>query len=70
MMHVGILHNPLSGRNTRNPNFFQEIRSRYQNVLWAKVHTPDDILRALKEFAQGQVDCVAVNGGDGTIQAP
>ena len=68
-MHVGILHNPLSGRNKRNLNFFQNIRSRYQDVLWAEVHTPADILAALQEFAKGQVDCVVVNGGDGTIQA-
>ena len=35
----------------------------------AEVQTPADILEALKKFSQFQVDCVAVNGGDGTIQA-
>lgn len=68
-MRVGILHNPLSGRNRRNPNLFQEILSRYPEVTCAEVNTPADILQALKIFAQGQVDCVVVNGGDGTIQA-
>jgi hypothetical protein len=68
-MRVGILHNPLSGRNRRNPGFFQEILSQYQDVPCAEVNTPTDILGALKTFAQCQVDCVVINGGDGTIQA-
>ena len=68
-MRVGILYNPLSGRNKRNPKFFQEILSRYQDVPFAVVQTPAEILEALKKFAQEQVDCVAVIGGDGTIQA-
>ena len=68
-MRVGILHNPLSGRNRRNPVIFQDIRSNNQNLPWAEVNTPAEILEALKAFAQDQVDCVVVNGGDGTIQA-
>ena len=68
-MRVGILHNPLSGRNKRKPDFFQEILARFPDVPCTDVHTPLDILEALKTFAQVQVDCVVVNGGDGTIQA-
>ena len=68
-MHVGILHNPLSGRNRRKPNLFQEILSRYPEVQCAEVHTPANILEALKTFAQGQVNCLVLNAGDGTIQA-
>jgi hypothetical protein len=68
-MHVGILHNPLSGRNRWKPDLFQEILSRYPEVQCAEVHTPANILEALKTFAKGQVNCLVVNGGDGTIQA-
>ena len=68
-MRVGILHNPLSGRNRRNPDYFQNIRSQNHDLPWAAVYTPGEILEALKNFAQEQVDCVVVNGGDGTIQA-
>ncbi len=68
-MRVGILHNPLSGRNRRNPDFFQDVRSKNHDLPWAEVKTPVEILEALKTFAQDQVDCVVVNGGDGTIQA-
>ena len=68
-MRVGILHNPLSGRNKRKPNLFQEVLSQHPEVSKAETRTPKDILEALKTFAQDQVDCVVVNGGDGTIQA-
>jgi hypothetical protein len=68
-MRVGILHNPLSGRNKRNTNIFQDILVQHQDVLHAEVHSPEEILQALKAFSQSQVDCVAIIGGDGTIQA-
>ncbi len=68
-MRVGILHNPLSGRNRRNPVLFQDVRSQKHDVPWLEVNTPAEILEALKTFAQNKVDCVVVNGGDGTIQA-
>ena len=68
-MRVGILHNPLSGRNKRKPNLFQDVLAQHPEVAKAEIHTPTDILEALKEFAQEQVDCVVVIGGDGTIQA-
>lgn len=68
-MRVGILHNPLSGRNKRKPNLFQEVLFQHPEVAKAEIQTPADILDALKMFAQDQVTCVVVNGGDGTIQA-
>ena len=68
-MRVGILHNPLSGRNKRNPDLFQGVLSRHRDVLISEVHTPVDVLKSMERFAREQVDCVAINGGDGTIQA-
>ncbi len=68
-MRVGILHNPLSGRNKRKPNLFQDVFLQHPEVAKAEIHTPTDILEALQAFAQEQVDCVVVIGGDGTIQA-
>ncbi len=68
-MRVGILHNPLSGRNKRKPNLFQNVFTQHPDVAKAEIHTPIDILDALKVFAKKQVDCVVVIGGDGTIQA-
>ena len=68
-MRVGLLHNPLSGRNRRNPALIRDILVGYPEVLCAEVNTPADILEALKGFAQRDIDCVAITGGDGTIQA-
>ena len=68
-MRVGILHNPLSGRNRRHLDLFQQIFGRNPDLPVAEVRTPVHILQALKRFAERQVDCVVVNGGDGTIQA-
>lgn len=68
-MRVGILHNPLSGRNKRKPNLFQDVLSQHPEVSKAEIRSPSDILQALQVFAKEQVDCVVVNGGDGTIQA-
>ena len=68
-MHVGILHNSLSGRNRRKPDLFRDILAEFPDVPCKEVQTPEDILAALRTFARSQVDCVVVNGGDGTIQA-
>jgi len=68
-MRVGILHNPLSGRNRRNPGVFQETLSQNPDVPWAEVQTPVDTLEALRSFVQDDVECVVINGGDGTIQS-
>jgi len=69
MMRVGILHNSLSGRNRRKPDLFQKIYTAHPEVPWAEVNSPAEILEALKTFAHREVNCVVVNGGDGTIQA-
>ncbi len=68
-MRVGMLNNPLSGRNKRNPTLIPSMLARYPEVVCAEVKTPADILQALKDFAQREVNCVGIAGGDGTIQA-
>ncbi len=68
-MRVGILHNPLSGRNRRHPALIGDLLVRYPEVPCAEVTTPAEIHKALLDFAQRDMDCVAITGGDGTIQA-
>ncbi len=68
-MRVGILHNPLSGRNRRNPNLIPSVRVQFPEVFCAEVKTPDDIRQALETFAEQEVQCVVIVGGDGTVQA-
>lgn len=68
-MRIGVLHNPLSGRNKRHPLLFQEAYARHPEVHRAEVITPADIMKALESFGRKQVKLVLVIGGDGTIQA-
>jgi hypothetical protein len=68
-MAIGVLHNPLSGRNKRHPLLFQAVYARHSEMQCAAVSTPADILKALGVFARNHVNMVVVNGGDGTIQA-
>ena len=68
-MSIGVLHNPLSGRNKRQPLLFQAVYARHPEVQLAEVTTPADIMRAMEKFSHNQVNLVVVNGGDGTIQA-
>lgn len=68
-MPVGVLHNPLSGRNRRRPLLFQAVIARDPDTHFAEVTTPAEILKALVVFSRNQVNLVVVNGGDGTVQA-
>ncbi|UCD82237.1 MAG: hypothetical protein JSW26_12675 [Desulfobacterales bacterium] len=67
--HIGVVINPLSGGNL---NGLGDVRSLIQNhpqVVHCDVQTPGDVLAALRDFARQDVDLLAVNGGDGTVQA-
>ena len=68
-MHIGVLYNPLSGRNKRQPLLFQGVYARYPAVQYAEVTTPVDVMKALEAFAHNHVNLVVVIGGDGTVHA-
>ncbi len=68
-MRVGILHNPLSGRNQRNPEVISAVREVADTTSFSEVITPEDIHKALMDFSRHQVSTLLINGGDGTIQA-
>ena len=68
-MHIGVLYNPLSGRNKRQPLLFQGVYARYPAVQYVEVTTPADVMKALEAFASNHVNLVVVIGGDGTIHA-
>lgn len=66
-LRVGVLHNTKSGKNRRAR---QAARLPERGAaLRREVYTPQDITRALDEFAQAGVGLVVVDGGDGTVQA-
>lgn len=67
--HVGVLVNPLSGRNCRgSATLFQTI-SEHPSVLLHKVQTPLDVYEALVKFSHRKVNLLVISGGDGTVQA-
>jgi len=66
---IGVIINPLSGGNRNGLGDIRRLISDHPQVVHCDVQTPDDVLEALKDFARQEVDLLAVNGGDGTVQA-
>ncbi len=66
---IGVIVNPLSGGNRSGLGAIRNAIADYPAVLSRDVETPEDISAALAEFARKRVNLLAVNGGDGTVQA-
>ncbi len=66
-LRVGVLHNIKSGKNRRARQGI--LAPEGGGVLQRDVYTPRDIAQALDGFALAGVGLVAINGGDGTVQA-
>jgi len=66
---VGVIINPLSGGNLNGLDDIRRIIDDHPQVVHCDVQTPQDVLAALRDFARQQVELLAVNGGDGTVQA-
>jgi hypothetical protein len=66
---LGMLSNPLSGGNKKGLGPVYEALSTHPNTHHLEIRNLSDVLSALAELAQRGVEVVAVNGGDGTIQA-
>jgi len=68
-LRIGVLVNPFSGGNRSGLRAVRDTIADYPRAFPCDVRTPRDVLAALVEFARRDVDLVAVNGGDGTVQA-
>ena len=66
---IGVVINPLSGGNLNGLGDIRRIIDDHPQVVHCDVQTPQDVLAALRDFAHQEVDLLAVNGGDGTVQA-
>ena len=66
---IGVLINPLSGGNRNGLGGIRSLIGQFPRVIHCDVQTPEDVLEALEDFARREVGLVAVNGGDGTVQA-
>jgi diacylglycerol kinase (ATP) len=67
--NIGVLINPLSGGNLNGLGSIRSVINDNPQVIHRDVQTPQDVLGALLDFARRDVDLLAVNGGDGTVQA-
>lgn len=66
---IAALSNPLSGKNKRGAFAkFEKAISRYPNVPHIAVSSPTEIMAAIKQFEQENVELIILNGGDGTLQ--
>ena len=66
---IGVLINPLSGGNLNGLDEIRSLIDKNPKVAHCDVRTPQDVLVALKDFSNRNIDILAVNGGDGTVQA-
>jgi diacylglycerol kinase family enzyme len=66
---IGVLINPLSGGNLSGLEAVRQVISEHPQVLYQDARTPSEILETLTYFARQDVNLLAVNGGDGTVQA-
>ena len=69
MPNIGVLINPLSGGNLNGLGSIRSVLNDNPQVVHSDVQTPQDVLEALMGFARQDVNLLAVNGGDGTVQA-
>ncbi len=69
-LRVGLLTNPYSGRNRRwGLRAANRVLADYPEVYRQEVRTPAEVAAGLAEFARQELDIVAINAGDGTVQA-
>jgi diacylglycerol kinase (ATP) len=64
---IGLISNPHSRRNRSQLAAVQAIVANHPNIHHHITQSADEIPDALQDFAQQDVDVLAVNGGDGTI---
>ena len=66
---IGVISNPLSGGNQNGLGPIHQVIRRHPEVVHLEASTPEEVFSVLESFASANVDFIAVNGGDGTIQA-
>ena len=67
---LGVISNPLSGANRRRGLAdLRRLLARAPGVLHREVGTAAEVASALREFAAAEVETVAINSGDVTVQS-
>jgi hypothetical protein len=68
-LRLGLLNNPLSGGNRNGFEKIRAVAAAQPEVAQREVQTPSEVTEALSDFARSEVNVLAINGGDGTVQA-
>lgn len=66
---IGVLCNPNSGRNRRHLRQVREEAKRLPGVVYREATCPAETAGGIQELLASDVELLAVNGGDGTLQA-
>ena len=67
---LGVISNPASGANRRSGlKGFRRLMGEHPRLPYREVRTPAEVADALAAFDRRGVDLLAINSGDGTVQA-
>lgn len=66
---MGIISNPLSGRNKKDFPSIKQFLKKYPTITHYEAQSPTDIQEAIALLAQQHITVLVINGGDGTVQA-
>lgn len=68
MSGIGVIFNPVAGKNRKNKGKQIEIQKLLEGVGSLKVtRTMDDLNQAINDFKNQDIEIIAISGGDGTI---
>jgi hypothetical protein len=67
-LRMGLLINPQAGRNRKRLGRFKSLLAGCPDVSYRIVNHQEELLPSLADFAEREVDVLAVSGGDGTVQ--
>ncbi len=68
-LRIGLISNPLSAGNRNRLGPVERMLAGPRRPLHRQAVDPQEVKAAIRDFAAGGVNLVAVNGGDGTIHA-
>jgi hypothetical protein len=68
-MKIGIISNPLSRRNLKDPHGAREFAAQRDALMYEELVNFASLREVLQVFAEAGVELLVINGGDGTVSA-
>ncbi len=69
MVRIGVISNPLSQRNKRGMSKVEALLAQHPNVVHCRLDRFENLGSIVAEFIKTKIEVIAINGGDGTVQA-